>query len=323
MKTILWIDDEEDLLKAGVKLFLEYGFEVLTATNMTRALTMLREQRLDGVLLDVKLRDGEDGLELLPELHRLYPTLKIVIFTAFPDDIDRFTAKRLGASFYFAKMTKLVPVEPVKRDKFFAALHQIFDTDHKLLSPEPSTPQDLAALHEHADNLSRELFGLKQGADDAYKYQDLVHRILTFCFQPHLADGRPQERTYQRTLIRDLVFLNEGNRNFWRYTMQTYGSFLIVFELKNKTRVTGGDVDQLATYLGDAIGRLGFLVSRDDSGLVSFNRRKAIFNKDSIRKVILHLTDRDLVELLKLRSSLKDTTDYIQSVYRKFMVSIE
>jgi len=48
-----------------------------------------------------------------------------------------------------------------------------------------------------------------------------------------------------------------------------------------------------------------------------------IFNKDSVRKVILHFTDNDLIELLKQRSSLRDTTDYIQGVYRKFMVSLE
>lgn len=188
---------------------------------------------------------------------------------------------------------------------------------------ELSTLQDIARLKEHADLLSQELAALNSGKEDAYKYQDLVHRILTFCFHPHLTDGKPQERTCEGTLIRDLVFSNEGVRNFWRYIMQTYGSFLVVFELKNKTDITGSDVDQVATYLGDTMGRFGVLVSRDDAGATSFNRRKAVFNKESIRKVILHLTDKDLVELLNQRSSLKDTTDHIQGLYRKFMVSIE
>ena len=154
MKTVLWIDDEEYVLAAGVELFREYGFEVLTATNTTRALTILREQRLDGVLLDVKLGNGEDGLELLPELHRLYPTLKIVIFTAFPDNIDHFIAERLGASFYFAKMTKLVPVDPSKRDEFFAALHEIFETTPEATNPLKSnlvTPLSIFCSYSHRD----------------------------------------------------------------------------------------------------------------------------------------------------------------------------
>jgi hypothetical protein len=98
---------------------------------------------------------------------------------------------------------------------------------------------------------------------------------------------------------------------------------LIVFELKNKIDINGGDVDQIATYLGDTVGRFGVLISRFDKGQTSFNRRKTIFNKDTSRKVILHLTDKDLIELLNLRSMLRDTTDYLQNMYRKFMVSIE
>jgi hypothetical protein len=188
---------------------------------------------------------------------------------------------------------------------------------------ELSSLQDIERLKEHAASLSQELASIKPGKEDAYDYQDLVHRILTFCFHPHLADGTPQERTYEGTLIRDLIFTNEGVRNFWHYVMQTYGSFLIVFELKNKIDINGGDVDQIATYLGDTVGRFGVLISRFDKGQTSFNRRKTIFNKDTSRKVILHLTDKDLIELLNLRSMLRDTTDYLQNMYRKFMVSIE
>jgi hypothetical protein len=193
----------------------------------------------------------------------------------------------------------------------------------KAAPTEISTLNDIARLKEHAEALSQELAVVSSGKEDAYKYQDLVLRILTFCFHPHLADGKPQERTYEGTLIRDLVFSNEGVRNFWRYILQTYGSFLVVFELKNKTDLTGGDVDQVATYLGDTMGKFGILVSRADEGVPSFNRRKAIYNKESVRKVILHLTDKDLLDLLKERSELKDTTDYIQNLYRKFKVSLE
>lgn len=188
---------------------------------------------------------------------------------------------------------------------------------------ELSTLKDRAQLREHAESLIKELNSVEPGNADAYKYQDIVHRMLTFCFHPHLADGKPQERTYAGTLIRDLIFTNEGARNFWRYLMQTYGNLLVVFELKNKKDITGSDIDQIATYLGDTTGRFGILVSRENQGSTSFSRRKAIFNKDTPRKVILHLTDKDLVDLVGQRGALKDTTDYIQGLYRKFMVSIE
>src|SRR5256885_1912309 len=188
---------------------------------------------------------------------------------------------------------------------------------------ELSTLKDRDQLKEHAESLIKELSSIESGKDDAYKYQDIVHRMLTFSFHPHLADGKPQERTYAGTLIRDLIFTNEGARNFWRYLMQTYGNLLVVFELKNKKDITGSDVDQVATYLGDTMGRFGILVSRENQSSTSFNRRRAIFNKDTARKVILHLADKELIDLVRRRGKLQDTTDYIQGLYRAVMVAIE
>jgi hypothetical protein len=188
---------------------------------------------------------------------------------------------------------------------------------------ELSTLLDIKRLQEHAELLTQELSVTRAGSEDAYKYQDLVQRILTFCFHPHLTEGKPQERTYAGTVIRDLVFTNEGSRNFWRYLMHAHGNIFLVFELKNKSGVTGGDVDQIATYLGDTMGRCGIMISRSLEDQTSFNRRKYIFNKDAARKVILHLSDADLIQLMAQRSILKDTTDYIQTMYRRFMVSLE
>lgn len=68
MTNILWIDDDEELLNQSEPMFARHGFRILKAANTTRALTTLREERVDGVLLDVRLSNGESGLELLQEL---------------------------------------------------------------------------------------------------------------------------------------------------------------------------------------------------------------------------------------------------------------
>lgn len=177
-------------------------------------------------------------------------------------------------------------------------------------------------LKEESERLVGQLSAILPGREDAYEYQDIVHRILTFCLHPHLVDGRPQERTIEGTLVRDIIYTNEGTLNFWRYIQNSYKSLFIVFELKNKSSTSGTDIDQLSTYLGDPLGRFGFLVSRNGKQ-GSFNRRKTLFNKDSNRKVILHLCDEDLVNILRIRGSGSDASSYFQNLYREFMVKIE
>lgn len=128
MKRILWIDDDEAMLDSCVPLFERNGFLVLKATNTSRALTILRTDvhRLAGVLLDVRLSEGEDGLELLEELRHRHPDLKVVVFTAYPDYRDHVSAQALGALSYFAKIDKSIPLDPPKQREFFTALDRLF-----------------------------------------------------------------------------------------------------------------------------------------------------------------------------------------------------
>jgi DNA-binding NtrC family response regulator len=126
MKRILWIDDDARLIEEGAPLFLEYGFQIIAATNTSRALKTLRNEVFDGVLLDVRLRGGEDGLELLEEIHHIYPSLKVVVFTGYPAYIDRARAAKLGASVYFDKVDKSIPLDPKKQRDFFPASSRFF-----------------------------------------------------------------------------------------------------------------------------------------------------------------------------------------------------
>jgi ActR/RegA family two-component response regulator len=126
MKKILWIDDDEKLIDNSAPIFLKNGFYILKATTTSRALTILREEKLDGVLLDVRLRGGESGLELLREIRHHYPTLKIAIFTGYPEYDDHVLAEAIGASAYLAKLKKSIPLDMEKQHRFFQALSQIF-----------------------------------------------------------------------------------------------------------------------------------------------------------------------------------------------------
>lgn len=143
MKRILWVDDEGAIIDSSIELFRDYGFHILKATTVTRALTILRNEKVDGVLLDVNL-GAEDGLELLRDIQQRYPTLPVAVFTGYPDHLDQILSRRFGASAYFHKIKtieKLLPVYPEQLDRFFAALHEVFEEE-----PESPKKDSEAAL---------------------------------------------------------------------------------------------------------------------------------------------------------------------------------
>jgi DNA-binding NtrC family response regulator len=126
MKKILWIDDNEKLINSSVQVFYNYGFSIVKAINTSHALSILREEKINGVLLDVRLGGGESGLELLEEIHRLYPSLKVAIFTGYPEYDDHIIAEKKGASVYISKINKSIPFNPEKQKQFFKSLDEIF-----------------------------------------------------------------------------------------------------------------------------------------------------------------------------------------------------
>jgi CheY-like chemotaxis protein len=67
-KTILWADDEMDLLKAHLHFLKEKGYHVITATNGTDA-------------LDIINMPGFSGLETLTKIKQIKPDLPVVMIT--------------------------------------------------------------------------------------------------------------------------------------------------------------------------------------------------------------------------------------------------
>ena len=80
-KSILIVEDE-DIIRETLSEFLTgEGFQVATAKNVTEALNLVRERDYDVGICDVQLPDG-DGVQLLRRLHRLNPSMFVLIISA-------------------------------------------------------------------------------------------------------------------------------------------------------------------------------------------------------------------------------------------------
>jgi DNA-binding response OmpR family regulator len=84
-KSILWVDDEADLLESHRLFLAEKGYRVTMARNATDALELLRREPFDLLLLDEQM-PGMRGNEMVGEARELAPSLPIVMVTKSEDD---------------------------------------------------------------------------------------------------------------------------------------------------------------------------------------------------------------------------------------------
>ena len=78
--TLLWVDDEIELLKAYVIFLEKKEYEVVTATNGQDALDLCRERSFDLIFLDENM-PGLSGLETLSRIKEFCPTVPVVMVT--------------------------------------------------------------------------------------------------------------------------------------------------------------------------------------------------------------------------------------------------
>ena len=78
--TLLWVDDEIDLLKAYIIFLEKKSYEVVTATNGQDAIDLCQEQSFDLIFLDENM-PGLSGLETLSRIKEINPTIPVVMVT--------------------------------------------------------------------------------------------------------------------------------------------------------------------------------------------------------------------------------------------------
>ena len=82
--TILLVDDDFNE-REGVRFLIEreaFPLRILEASNGKRALDIIREEKVDILFTDVKM-PYMDGLELSTVIHKEFPEIKIIIFSAY------------------------------------------------------------------------------------------------------------------------------------------------------------------------------------------------------------------------------------------------
>ena len=102
MDTILVIDDDDQLRNSFSKLLKEEKYAVISAASGEAGIEIVRENRLDLVLLDMRL-PGINGMETFKRIKKIDSKLPVIIMTAYGTTQIAIEATKMGAYDYVLK----------------------------------------------------------------------------------------------------------------------------------------------------------------------------------------------------------------------------
>ncbi len=158
--TILWADDEMDLLKPHILFLQEKGYNVDTTNSGNEALDKINENYYDIVFLDENM-PGMSGLEVLSAIKNLRPNIPVVMITK--NEAESIMEDAIGSNIadYLIK--------PVNPNQILLSLKKNLD-NKKLISEKTSS-----AYQQEFRNISLSLSNKLNHNDWVAIYKKLVY----------------------------------------------------------------------------------------------------------------------------------------------------
>ena len=170
--TILVVDDNKGILTA-VQMLLGTCFEkVITISTPNKIKNTLHDENVDVVLLDMNfsagINSGNEGLFWLSEIKKAYPSIQVVLFTAYADIDLAVRGIKEGATDFVVK-----PWDNAKLLETLQAAYQIRSANHKgneglfwLSEIKKAYPSIQVVLFTAYADIDLAVRGIKEGATD-------------------------------------------------------------------------------------------------------------------------------------------------------------
>ena len=99
---ILVVDDDPDLRACLSSELRSEGYDVFSVLGGEEAISILQKRHFDLVLLDIRM-PGVDGFKVLKFIKKNYPTVRVIMLTAFADIINEIESRIQGAEAFVKK----------------------------------------------------------------------------------------------------------------------------------------------------------------------------------------------------------------------------
>jgi DNA-binding NarL/FixJ family response regulator len=162
--------DDQTLVRRGIKSLLELSGDIgiiAEAADGEEALAVIRRERPDAVLLDVRM-PKRTGVEVLQELHRAGELPPTILLTTFDDDEVLLEGVKAGARGYLLKDVTLEQltdairtvaaggtlIRPAVTERVLRGLENVRRDFESLSPPDPLTRRELEILRLMAGGYS-------------------------------------------------------------------------------------------------------------------------------------------------------------------------
>ncbi len=114
LKKVLIVDDEETLTWSMAKSLSKDRdkYEVIIANNGKEAINILKKNKVDLVISDIRMPDI-NGLDLLVKIRKEYPEIKVIIMTAYGSSDVQKEANRRGSIHYVEKPFEISDIRKI------------------------------------------------------------------------------------------------------------------------------------------------------------------------------------------------------------------
>ena len=116
-KTLLFVDDEEEILDILVDLFSQEGYRLHTAKKADEALEIVKQHQVDFVLSDLKLPDAS-GSDLLERIRQNNPETVRVLTSGYIElRFGRIAENKEDGTLYLSKPWDLMALKQLVYDR--------------------------------------------------------------------------------------------------------------------------------------------------------------------------------------------------------------
>ena len=200
LATVMWVDDEIELLE-GHRLFLEKkGYLIRTFTNGHDAIAHLQHEAIDLVLLDESM-PGISGLETLSRIKSMQPLLPIVLVTK--NETESLMEEAIGSQIadYLIK--------PVNPNQVLLSLKKLLD-NRRLVSEKT-----ISGYHQAFRNILDAI----EGKPDHRSWTEMYKKLIYW----EIEMGKSDSEEMMDVL---LAQKKEANAAFFKYVSRSYAGWL-------------------------------------------------------------------------------------------------